>query len=342
MNKKTCVEYVWIDNDNKYRSKTRVLDGFVSKMSQVPTWNFDGSSTNQIYDNTSNNTEVFLKPICFFADPFRKRHHKMVLCECYDEPNVPNASNTRYTALENAFQYKKNLKPWFGLEQEYFLCSAKTGLPVGYHESKTQGQFYCGTGSGNVFLRYITNMHLNACIFAGVKISGINAEVAPGQWEFQVGPCEGVSAGDHLHMGRYILDRICESFGLFVNYHPKPLEGDKWNGSGCHINFSTVKMREGTKKYNGYHFIQKAMNRLNDRHKETMEFYGDDNQMRMSGNCETSDYGEFSWSIGGRCASVRVGNDVYEEQKGYFEDRRPASNIDPYLATSKLYQDACL
>ena len=143
-------------------------------------------------------------------------------------------------------------------------------------------------------------------------------------------------------MGRYILDRICESYGYFVNYHPKPLEGKKWNGSGCHINFSTVKMREGTKKYNGYHFIQKAIVKLQDSHDDIMDFYGEYNNLRLNGLNNTSDYNTFSWSIGGRCASLRVGNDVYENQKGYFEDRRPASNIDPYLATSKLYQVTCL
>ena len=127
-------------------------------------------------------------------------------------------------------------------------------MPIGYNDNDndTQYNFYCGTGSTNIRGRCIANMHLNACLYAGVKISGINAEVSPSQWEFQIGPCEGISAGDHLHMGRYILERICEIFHLFVNYHPKPLKGDKWYGSGCHINFSTVKMREGTKKHNGF------------------------------------------------------------------------------------------
>jgi len=340
--KKTFVEYVWIDNVNKYRSKTRVLDRMVSDVGHVPLWNFDGSSTGQIYNNTINNTEVFLKPVCLFNDPFRKKNHKIVLCECYDELDVPNSSNTRHCALENAFRYKKNLKPWFGLEQEYFICEPSTGLPVGYHPMNISDKHYCGIGTNNIFLRHIPNLHLTHCAYAGVKISGINAEVCPSQWEFQIGPCEGISAGDHLHMGRYILHRICESYGYFVNYHPKLLEGKKWSGSGCHINFSTVKMREGTKKYSGYHFIQKAIIRLQDSHDDIMDFYGEYNNLRLNGLNNTSDYNKFSWSIGGRCASLRVGNNVYENKQGFFEDRRPASNIDPYLATSKLFQVTCL
>lgn len=335
--KKTFVEYVWIDNVNKYRSKTRVLDRMVSDVGHVPLWNFDGSSTGQIYNNTINNTEVFLKPVCLFNDPFRKKNHKIVLCECYDELDVPNSSNTRHCALENAFRYKKNLKPWFGLEQEYFILNEqiKNKLACGEIE---QGQYYCSVGGNNAFLRKIVDRHLEACIEAGLNISGINAEVAPYQWEFQIGPCTGIDAGDQLWVARYLLERIAEEDGYYIDWSPKPFEGI--NGSGCHTNFSTIGMRN---QNNGLELMLKSIKNLENTHSEDVKFFGKGNDSRMSGQYETSSYDKFSFDINtpvNRGASVRIGYDSLKNGYGYFEDRRPGSNIDPYQVTKIVFSSA--
>ena len=261
----------------------------------------------------------------------------LVLCETYDKNGEPLETNNRKWANE-IFNKDLDAKPWYGLEQEYFLINPQSGNPVGYENNETtaeQGDYYCGVGNGNVFHRNLVNDHYKSCLYAGIQISGINAEVAPGQWEYQVGPVEGISAGDQLLMSRYILIKISEKYNLNVSFHPKPLEGD-WNGSGCHCNFSTVNIREGTDEKTGLKHIEDSIKKLSAKHDEHMKNYGSDNQLRMTGAHETSSYDKFSFGRANRGCSVRIPNTVIEDKKGYFEDRRPSSNCDPYLCILSL------
>lgn len=334
-----CIEYVWIDANGNYRSKCKILNHVVKNIKEVEIWNFDGSSTNQSTDKSD--TEVYLNPIRLFNDPFRGGNHKMVLCECLDRDYKPIISNHYHEARE-IFSKLPNLEPWFGIEQEYFIINPKTDLPIGFQNVVNQGEHYCGSGYNNVFGREFAEYHLRCCMYANIKICGINAEVAPGQWEFQIGICEGIEMGDNLHMARYVLYRCAERCNTKISLEPKPLKGDNWNGSGCHTNFSTIKMRNGTKKNSGIYFIRKAIKKLETHHEHHMDYYGTGNDERMTGQCETASFNEFSWSVGGRDVSVRVSNETLMNKKGYFEDRRPSSNCDPYLVTSLIYKTCCL
>ena len=327
---KQIVEYIWLGGNNEFRSKTRVLENIYG-LKDVPKWNFDGSSTCQA---SGEDSEIILNPCAFYNDPLRKGNHKLVLCETYKPNGEPCENNHRKWAL-NIMNKQKTHEPMFGLEQEYFLINPYTHQPLGYDENQEQGQFYCGVGTFNVFGRVIVDEHLSACIEAGIQMSGTNAEVAPGQWEFQVGPCIGIDAGDQLLMARYLLVLIAEKYHTCVNYEPKPLKG-KWNGSGCHTNFSTKEMRHGTKKKKGITFINQAIEKLSKKHIEHMDVYGSGNEERMTGKYETASYDTFSSGIANRGASIRIGNENYKNKKGYFEDRRPSSNCNPYLVTGKL------
>ncbi len=333
----TLVEYVWIGGNNELRSKTKVLNKEINSVNDLPIWNFDGSSTQQADGKDS---EVIIKPRALFNDPFRMRNHKLVLCDTYTPNDEPLFNNHRDWA-NKLFEQKLDEEPWYGLEQEYFLMDSKTNLPLGFSEDKTQGQFYCSTGADNAFGRNVAEKHLYACIHAGIKISGINAEVAPGQWEFQIGPCVGIEEGDHLWMARYLLQRVAEQHGVIVNLEPKPVKGD-WNGSGCHTNYSTKNMRNGTDDKTGLDYIHDAINKLSVKHNEHMKVYGIGNDERMTGEHETASFDDFSHGIANRGASVRIGNDNYKNQKGYFEDRRPSSNCDPYLVTGTIFETTCL
>ncbi len=337
MTPKSIVEYVWIGGNNELRSKTKVMNSEVKSLEDLPYWNFDGSSTKQA---TGNDSEVILSPKVLFDDPFRGSPHKLVLCETYTPQGDPLSNNNRKWA-ESLFNQDSGSEPWFGLEQEYFLIDPVSNLPLGFSRLKKQGQFYCSAGTNNAFGRNVAEAHLEACLKAGIKISGINAEVAPGQWEFQVGPCLGIEEGDHLWMARYLLQRVSEMYNVIVNIEPKPVKGD-WNGSGCHANYSTKKMREGYNDKKGIDFINEAIEKLSKKHKEHMDVYGTGNDERMTGEHETASFDKFSSGIANRGASIRIGNENLKNGKGYFEDRRPSSNCDPYLVTGMLFKTTCI
>ena len=338
-----CLEYIWLGGNLELRSKTKVmLINNIQNISlkHIPIWNFDGSSTNLA---STEDSEILLKPVALFPDSIRK-NSLIVLCETYTTDNKPTKTNNRLNAMK-IFQSKLDEKPWYGLEQEYFIIDPKTNNPVGFPDEKNkntcQGQYYCSIGAENAFGRQIVEEHLQACILSGLTISGINAEVAPGQWEFQIGPCEGIHAGDHLWVARYLLIKIAEKHGMVINFDPKPIHGE-WNGSGCHTNYSTLSMRQGTKEHNGLYYIDMAIEKLSKKHDEHMKVYGEGNERRMSGKHETSSYNIFTDSIANRGASIRRGNATVANKKGYFEDRRPSSNCDPYLVTSKIFETTIL
>lgn len=333
---KCIAEYIWMDAKGKLRSKARTLSKPPTSVDELPRWNYDGSSTDQAPGEDS---EVIIYPQAFYPDPFRGAPHILVMTDTYTPKGEPLPTNSRFECAK-AMKEAESLEPWFGLEQEYFMIDAKTDRPLGWpadSEPEAQGKYYCGVGPGLVG-RSIVDAHYKACVYAGLKISGINAEVAPAQWEFQIGPAIGIEMGDMLMVGRYMLERIAEEEGVEINYDPKPIKGD-WNGSGCHSNFSTKPMREE----GGYEAaIVPALEKLGLKHKEHIEAYGEGNADRLTGKHETADINTWKWGVADRGASCRVGNDTKEEGKGYFEDRRPAGNCDPYVVTRMLVQTCCL
>jgi glutamine synthetase len=333
--RKFVADYIWVGGEKELRSKSRVItipptQGTLS-LADIPHWNYDGSSTKQAEGSSS---EVIIVPRAMYRNPFTMGNNIFVICDTYTPDMVPHETNTRAMA-NSIFEKHLHLEPWYGMEQEYFFIEPSTGKPVGYDEDGKQGAHYCGIGSGNVFCRSIAEEHMALCIHAGVTISGINAEVAPGQWEFQVGPCGGIQAGDDMLMARYLLIRLSELKNVKVDFEPKPLTGD-WNGSGCHTNFSTNQMRNGKDEKTGLEYIDDAIKCLERDHTEMIAQYGEGNEDRMTGAHETADYNVFSHGIANRGASIRIGNETYKNKKGYFEDRRPSSNCDPYVVTSLI------
>ncbi|CAL1535083.1 unnamed protein product [Lymnaea stagnalis] len=334
------VEYIWIDGSGEgIRSKCRTLDFLPQEAKECPVWNFDGSST---WQSEGSNSDLYLYPRAIFKDPFRCGDNKLVMCDVYKFNKEPVESNKR-KACEEAMERAKDSKPWFGIEQEYSLLDYD-GYPLGWPKNGypgPQGPYYCGVGADKVYGRDIVEAHYRACLYAGINISGINAEVMPSQWEFQVGPCEGIKMGDELWVARYILHRVAEEFDVRVTFDPKPITGN-WNGAGAHCNYSTEAMRQE----GGLAEIERAIEKLAKKQAEHIRAYdpndGKDNARRLLGSHETSSISQFSAGVANRGASVRIPRHVAEDKKGYLEDRRPSSNCDPYSVTEIIVRTTVL
>ena len=333
---KIKVEYIWIDGHtptSKLRSKTKIIDGPISSLDQIPEWGFDGSSTMQAVGHDSDRS---LHPVSFYPDPIRGGDNILVMnAVCYPD-GKSHESNKRDHLVEVAKKFEAE-ESWFGIEQEYtfFQGRAPLGWPDGGYPAP-QGPFYCGVGADEVFGRDIVEDHLEACLRAGLGISGVNAEVMPGQWEFQIGPLGPLESGDQLWMARWLLYRIAEEYGVNASIHPKPVKGD-WNGAGAHTNFSTKAMRaEG-----GYDIIEAACKKLGEKHEEHIAVYGAHNEERLTGLHETCSIHEFRYGVSDRGASVRIPLQTVKEGKGYLEDRRPSANMDPYEVCAILLETVC-
>ena len=343
-------EYVWIDGKGELRAKCRTLTNLPQDreitVEDLPEWNYDGSSC---YQATTENSEVIMKPVAIFKDPFRGptknplHHHLLVLTETFrwtDETcQELKPTNTNFRAHARAiFEAGKEEEPWFGIEQEYTMIGTSTKFttwPLGWPNNGypgQQGPYYCSVGANRCFGRIISDAHYRACLYAGIQVSGTNGEVMPGQWEYQVGPCLGISIGDQLYMSRYILGRIAEDFNVDVSFAPKLFPD--WNGSGCHTNFSTKTMRAGT---GGMDYIEAMMAKMATQHKTHLACYGTGNEKRLTGIHETSSMETFSHGVGNRAASFRIPTSTAQANgAGYVEDRRPASNIDAYTVCALL------
>jgi glutamine synthetase len=350
---KCCVEYVWLGGaPEQYfsafdmRSKTMTLEKVPESVDQLKMWNYDGSSTGQAPGSDS---EVLIKPVAMFADPFRGFPHKLVLCEGIHPVTKQSVVGNERAACLEAMQKAAAEKPWFGIEQEYTLFKSGEKVPLGFPDvgepKRPQGPYYCGSGDQVSFGREIVEEHYEKCLSAGITVAGINAEVMPGQWEYQVGPCEGIDSGDHMWMSRYIMQRVCETHQVAVTFDPKPRSGD-WNGAGCHTNYSTLNMREKSNAGDGptqaYGLILAAIEKLSTKQKEHIEAYGKGNERRLTGAHETAPIDKFSFGVANRGCSVRIPRDAEAQKYGYFEDRRPASNMDPYVVTKMIVQTTCL
>ena len=324
---KSKLEYIWLDGYKptaNLRSKTKILEDFSGKLEDVPMWGFDGSSTQQAETGSS---DCLLKPVAIYPDPDRNNGF-LVMTEVLNADGTPHESNGRATIDDDDSDF------WFGFEQEYFLWDTETNLPIGFPKDQTpQGQFYCSAGAKNSFGREMVEEHLDMCLEAGINVEGINGEVAAGQWEFQTFAKGAKLAGDEMWIARYLLERIGERYGLAVEYHPKPLGDTDWNGSGMHANFSNTTLRTcGSKET--YEKICEAVRGVV---KEHIDVYGADNDKRLTGAHETQSINEFSFGVSDRGASIRIPIMTVEKGwKGWLEDRRPASNGDPYKIAGRI------
>ena len=323
------LEYIWLDGykpTQSLRSKTKIEKDFSGKLEDCPMWSFDGSSTEQALGGSS---DCLLKPVYIIPDPQRKNGF-LVMCEVLNADGTPHETNGRAHIEDDDNDF------WFGFEQEYFLYNPETNKPLGFPAGgypAPQGPYYCSVGANNAFGRDIIEEHLDVCLEAGLNVEGINAEVAAGQWEFQIFAKGAKEAGDQIWLGRYLLERIGEKYGVAINWHCKPLGTLDWNGSGMHANFSNTLLRTAGSK----EIFDKVCEAFRPVVKEHIEVYGADNHLRLTGKHETASIHDFSYGVSDRGASIRIPVVVPKwGWKGYLEDRRPNSAADPYKVAARI------
>lgn len=337
----TLVEYVWLGGcGDDLRSKSRVIKKEVKTIEDLPVWNYDGSSC---YQAKTENSEVLIIPVALFDDPFKGAPHKVCMCETeYQAGKIPTSNFRRIASKIFSEKNVSEHDPWFGIEQEYIITrriGSTIDWPLGWPQGsypKAEGLYYCGTGDKYTYGREISDAHIRACLFAGVQVFGTNSENTPGQWEFQVGTSKGIDIGDHLWIGRWLLRRVAEKFNVDVTFHPKPFEG--WSGSGAHCNYSNKLSRNDKNMEN----IKKQLAGLEKYHLTCQKLYGDDNVKRLLGGYEAPEYEAFSWGVSSRKSSVRIPKVTADNGYGYYEDRRPASNVDPYIVSALIFSATCL
>jgi glutamine synthetase len=323
------LEYIWLDGykpTQSLRSKTKIEKDFSGKLEDCPMWSFDGSSTEQALGGSS---DCLLKPVYICEDPQRKEGY-LVMCEVLNADGTPHESNGRALIEDDDNDF------WFGFEQEYFLWDIETNMPLGFPANgypAPQGPYYCSVGAKNAYGREIIEEHLDVCLEAGLNVEGINAEVAAGQWEFQIFAKGAKEAGDQIWIGRYLLERIGEKYGVSINWHCKPLGTLDWNGSGMHANFSNTLLRTAGSE----EIFKKVCEAFRPVVKEHIDVYGADNHLRLTGKHETASINDFSYGVSDRGASIRIPVQVPKwGWKGYLEDRRPNSAADPYKVAARI------
>ena len=343
-------EYVWIDGEQNLRSKIKVLQkpelkDFEMFLEDFPKWNFDGSSTGQ---SVTKKSDLILNPVYFTKNPLisssenlKNLKSYLVLCEIVNHPT------NNFEHLKKIYYDTFQSKSLFGIEQEYMICSID-GSPYEFNsynsynsynvdkEKYNPNQHYCTVGTNKAFGRSLVMEHFEKCLEAGLMIGGINSEVTPSQWEFQIGPLNAFEVSHQLWLARYILIQLAEKYNAVISFHPKPYP--TLNGSGAHTNFSTHDMR----CKDGISYIYEAIDKLSKNHTEHIKVYGLHNELRLLGTHETANINTFSYGQCDRSSSIRIPINVMEEKCGYLEDRRPASNMDPYLVTARILKTVVL
>ncbi|GAA4083917.1 glutamine synthetase beta-grasp domain-containing protein [Mucilaginibacter panaciglaebae] len=323
------LEYIWLDGykpTQSLRSKTKIVKNFSGKVEELDNWSFDGSSTEQAPGGSS---DCILKPVFACPDPQRKNAY-LVMCEVLDSKGQPHESNGRAHIEDDDNDF------WFGFEQEYFLWDPNTNKPLGFPANgypAPQGPYYCSVGANNAYGREIVEEHLDVCLEAGLNVEGINAEVAAGQWEFQIFAKGAKEAGDQIWVARYLLERIGEKYGVSINWHCKPLGQLDWNGSGMHANFSNTLLRTANSEAK----FKAVCEAFRPAVAECIAVYGADNDQRLTGKHETASIHDFSYGVSDRGASIRIPLYAVDHNwSGYLEDRRPNSAADPYKVAAVI------
>jgi len=320
----SACEYVWVDAKGETRCKSKTVTQKPGNADDCLIWACNGAATGQA---TEEESDVYLVPRTLFSDPIRGGDNTMVMCEAVLSTMEPAKGNFRAHCAEMFDKYATS-DAWVGMEQQYTMMTADGSAPMA---SGAEGSCNCGVGSENMpaQMRELMDQHYAACMTAGIKMSGNNAEDAPGQGEFAVGPCQGgTEAADHIMMARHLMKKLGEPMGIAISFAPKPSKDQ--SGSGCFVNMSFNETRgEG-----GLQMLEKICRSFGRKFKEIQASVGD------ADNAERINTEKFSFAVAARNTSVRIPRNCGMTGRGHLECRMPAGNCDPYKTNMILMKCA--
>lgn len=324
------VEYIWLDGFKQLRSKIKVLEFQNYNIQTIPITTY---TENYIKKDLTKSLENVLKPVQMYKNPFHK-NGLIVLCENYIQQDngelQVHHNNTRYKTIDS-FQYYDYFKPIISFKQQYYIVDNKN-KPYGIKDINKQNTYYCGTSNDVLITRKLAEEHLKYCLYAELKITSLNSGSGPSQWEYNIGPLEGIEVADQIWVSRYILTRLAETYSMKISFNPTLL-GNEWEGSSCAVNISTYQ----TRMPNGNNEIIRIINNMKEEHKKFIKNCGENTEARLNGENNTSNYNVFNWGINSNNTSIKIPIKTHLKKSGYFQDRRPSSNVDPYLIIELIY-----
>nr|QKY15334.1 glutamine synthetase (glnA) [Polytomella parva] len=353
---KVLAEYIWLDqNGTEMRNKTRVLNYKPLAVEDLPVIVVD--ARNNYEEELS---EVFLKPRKLFPDPFRGGEHVLVLCDSFRPPSYstmcegsilqPTVSNNR-VASDNLARRAAMSQPLFAAEQQYSVVfpnypkvspysspfhAPNYGVPH-YSSFLEPGGFVpstsasCDSGSTPLIAptaigRTVSDAHLQACLYAGIRVSSADSNCIPGTYSYELGPYEPVEFGDAVSTSRYLLRRVAEENNVNIDFSSRNKDG---GGGRCSVKYSTSETRQIS---SGMNAIQNQLSKLQASHLQHLWAYNGGSFEKMRGSL----YSGFICAVGNKNASLVIPGATAIQGAGYYIDQRPPADVDPYVVEIML------
>lgn len=302
------LEYLCLDNENKFRSKIIITDNDIENVESLLT---DSSLIDNVIESSY---DIVLLPIKIIKNPFiRKENHWIVFCEYKHPTGVAHKNNTRYPLQTLA---EKNPSIELATRQEFVLF--KDNKPLGWRDSLDIFKNYSGKIEYSQSCEEVVHKILDAALYVGLPVNSIEMTRIVGKWCVSMNTGDVLESCDDLILFRYIAQKICFQNNILFSLHSNPIDNSNIF-SRCEFSISTANMRD---EETGIQHIVKACEKLKLKHLEQHKSLSPHNSKKFT----------YSQSNNEKCVQVILG----KGESGVIKDNRCASDNDPYSSLNTL------